>query len=31
LYHLEQTDFAALVELAAFLTPERHCSFILRS
>jgi predicted Zn-dependent peptidase len=30
LYHLEQTDFAAIVELAAFLTPERHCSFILR-
>lgn len=30
LYHLEQTDFAAIVELAAFLTPERHCSFIMR-
>jgi predicted Zn-dependent peptidase len=30
LYHLEQTEFASVVELAAFLTPERHCSFILR-
>jgi predicted Zn-dependent peptidase len=31
LHHLEQTEFASVVELAAYLTPERHCCFITRS